>query len=184
MLLIKSTEHVKLQRTAPKILKFCTAVEGYVYISTSEGDVEKLIHIDKQGKILWEKDYQDSIDTFAMFNEREVIVLNVKESTIEIVDLVTHTIRSYPHQYNSDDTASMEIYDFNDSKLFCVVERGGSSNDGRLYAAYFSYDSQDMKEIAHFVSPAEWNPELTISKVNNHSKLAWWKPKHDDFIEF
>lgn len=63
----------------------------------------------------------DSVDTFGMFNEREVIVLNPKDKVIEVVDLHTHTVSSYPHEFVYDSTAYMEIYVFNDSKIFSVV---------------------------------------------------------------
>jgi hypothetical protein len=53
MLLIKKTESVKLERTAPKILKVSTAILGFVYIATTDGTTEKLIHIDHDGQILW-----------------------------------------------------------------------------------------------------------------------------------
>ena len=53
MLLIKKTETIKLKRTAPKILKISTAILGYVYIATTDGSTEKLIHIDHDGQILW-----------------------------------------------------------------------------------------------------------------------------------
>jgi hypothetical protein len=56
-----------------------------------------------------------------MFNEREVIAMNVKDNLIDIVDLLTHAIRSYPHQYVFEDTSSMEIFVFNDSKIFSIV---------------------------------------------------------------
>lgn len=56
-----------------------------------------------------------------MFNEREVIVMNVAEGSIEVIDLLTHIVKAYRHDFSFEDTASMEILVFNDSKLFCIV---------------------------------------------------------------
>jgi hypothetical protein len=61
--------------------------------------VERLVHVDKEGKTLWERDYVDSVDTFGMFNEREAIVLNVNEDKIEVIDLLKHEVRAFPHTF-------------------------------------------------------------------------------------
>lgn len=47
-----------------------------------------------------------------MINEKEVIVLNVPESKIDIINLDTHKIIQVNHQYLFEDTASMAIYTF------------------------------------------------------------------------
>jgi hypothetical protein len=143
MLLIKSTQSVKLQQPALKILKLSTALNGFVLVATTEESFEKLVHVDGEGRTLWERRYADSLDTFGMFNEREVIVLNVAAAAIEVVDLLTHTLRSYPHTFAFEDTAAMEILVFNDSKLFCVVERG-SHGDHRLFLSYYAYGSDNV----------------------------------------
>jgi hypothetical protein len=80
-----------------------------------------VVHVDEAGKSLWERKYQDSVDTFGMFNEREVIVMNVAEGSIEVIDLLTHKVKAYGHDFSFEDTAGMEILVFNDSKLFCIV---------------------------------------------------------------
>lgn len=101
--------------------------------------MEKLVHVDREGKTLWERAYVDSVDTFGMFNEREAIALNVSENKIEVIDLMTHEVRGFPHGFAFEDTASMEILVFNESKLFCVVERG-TAGDHRLFLTYYAYD--------------------------------------------
>ena len=78
----------------------------------------------------------------------------------------------------------MDIYVFNDSKLFSVVERG-SQGDNRLFITYFTYESNSVKEHAGYKSlEEEWNYEQSFEKVNNHSKFAWWKAKYDETIDF
>jgi hypothetical protein len=184
MLLIKSTETLKLERPALKVLKLSTALNGYVFITTSEDSFERLVHVDRQGKLLWEKAYADSIDTFGMFNEREVIVMNVRENLIEVVDLLTHSVRAYPHQYVFEDTSSMNLLVFNDSKLFCVVEKG-SPADSRLFLTYYSYEADNVRPISAYKSqPGEWSYDQEYAQANNHSKVAWWRPKHEASIEF
>lgn len=143
MLLIKNTQSFKLEQPALKVLKVSTALNGFVLVTTTLDSFEKLVHVDREGRTLWERKYADSVDTFGMFNEREVIVLNVSAGQIEVVDLLTHSIRSSPHTFAYEDTASMEIMVFNDSKLFCVVERG-SSGDHRLFLTYYAYESDKI----------------------------------------
>ena len=55
-----------------------------------------------------------------MFNEREVIVMNVSKNLIDIIDLSTYEIRSYPHEYSFPDTVYMEIHLFHNTKIFCI----------------------------------------------------------------
>ncbi len=56
--------------------------------------VETIVHINAEGKILWEHSYNDIIDMFGMMTDREVIVLNVPESRIEILNLEKQSIRT------------------------------------------------------------------------------------------
>lgn len=108
MLLIKSTTKVTLEKRAPKVIAFCPVLNGYLYTATVIGEpYEKLVHIDHSGKVLWEKSYPDSVDTFGMFSEREAIAMSVTAGQIDVIDLLEHTVRSYPHQYAFDDTSSM-----------------------------------------------------------------------------
>lgn len=53
MLLIKHTEKIKLDRPASKVLKLSTALDGFIFVTTTEESFEKLVHIDKLGKTLW-----------------------------------------------------------------------------------------------------------------------------------
>ena len=117
-----------------------------------------------------------------MFNEREVIVLNVGEGNIEVIDLLTHTFKSYTHDFSFENTASMDILVFNDSKLFCVVEEG-SSGDHRLFLTYYTYETDNVKAIASYKSgEGEWEYGHQVGQVNTRSKVAWWRPKHDNTI--
>lgn len=42
-----------------------------------------------------------------------------------------------------------------------------------------------MKQIAAYKSEqGQWAYEQEYAQVNNHSKVAWWRPKHEGTIEF
>ena len=77
---------------------------------------------------------------FGQMNEKEVIVLDVPNSKIDIINLEEQTVRSVNHQYLFDDTAQMFIYNFPETKTFCVQEKG-TFNDHRLRLSYFSYNN-------------------------------------------
>ena len=49
------------------------------------------------------------IDTFGMINEKELIVLNVPESKIDIINLETQKVIQINNKFSFDDTASMEL---------------------------------------------------------------------------
>jgi len=71
-MLLKDTYELKLKQTVQKILVFSTAYNStYVYCAVVKpGQDESIVHVDKEGNILYEKIYPDIIDTFAMINER------------------------------------------------------------------------------------------------------------------
>ena len=128
-----------------------------------------------RGKSLWEKSYKDSIDTFGVFNDSEVVVLNTARGQIEIVNLLDHTIRDYSHHFSFTDTASMEIHTFYDTRYLCIQE-AGLIGEGKLVLTYYRYSSHSFEEVSHYKSKeGEWEYGNSICKANNHSKIAWWK---------
>lgn len=108
-MLLKDSTKIPLNPKMPKILCVSTAFKGtFVVVRLDKpGEKESIVHLDKSGKIIWERNYDDIIDFFAMINEKEVIVLNVKEQKIDIVNLETHKVVQVNHQYLFEDTASM-----------------------------------------------------------------------------
>jgi hypothetical protein len=80
-----------------------------------------------------------------------------------------------------EDPVQMAIYNFSDSRLFCIQEKG-TFNDHRLRLSYYSYDKleEDSTPVAIYMSKDnEWTYDHTIFKANNHSKILWATPKHD-----
>lgn len=84
MLLLRNNIDIKLARPMQKILRVCPAIDNTYLMVTCQDvfDEEKLVHIDSKGKILWEKGYKDSIDTFGFLKDSEVIIMNVSKSLI------------------------------------------------------------------------------------------------------
>jgi len=113
-------------------------------------------------------------------------VLNVPESKIDIINLETHDILQVNLTYLFDDTVSMELHTFSDSKYFAVVEFGGL-NDSRLRLTYFDYSGINEKSqpLTQWDSKEnEWTYDHTIGKLNNHSKIGWWTFKHEQEVSF
>lgn len=102
------------------------------------------MHIDSSGKVLWERTYKESLDTFGMFNEREVIVLNVAKGEIEIIDLANYETRTKKHSFTYPDTSYMQIHTFYDTRLLCVQE-SGLIGDGKLVLTYYLYSSHSFE---------------------------------------
>ena len=98
------------------------------------------MHFDASGNILFEYTYNDLIASFGQMNDKEVIVLNVPHSKIDIVHLQNKIVRSVNHQYLFEDAVQMLIYNFPETRMFCVQEKG-TFNDHRLILSYYSYDN-------------------------------------------
>lgn len=121
-----------------------------------------------------------------MLNEKEVIVLNVLDSKIDIINLETHKIIQVNHDYLFDDVAQMTVETFYDTKLFLVLEKGGF-NDHRLRLTYYPYShiSPETQPVAQWQSKEnEWTYDHFLKKGNNHSKMIWWLYKHEKEISF
>ena len=109
MLLLRNISDIKLEKPMQKILKVCpTFNDTFVMITCQDiFDEEKLVHIDSKGKILWERPYKESLDTFGFFRENEVIIVNLHKSQIEIIDLKNYETRTHPHYFSFVDTTSI-----------------------------------------------------------------------------
>jgi hypothetical protein len=182
MNLLKDTVTVKLQEAPAKILEFSSCYGGYVYVTVWRGTEkgEKLVHIDHEGKKIWERHYTDSVDEFGMFRENEVVVNNPTTSNIEVINLVDHSIVEVPHQYSFPDTSTMHIYTFSETKYLAIIEQGSSEN--KLVVSYYHVDAQ-VKKIT------DWKIEeeiigSTISKFDNHSKVGWFLTKQEQMLKF
>jgi len=114
-----------------------------------------------------------------------VILFEVRAHQIVILNLETYAFTRFPHQFTVDDSALTEVETFYDTKLLCVREHGGV-NDHRLVLTYYSYPLKEGdKPIEKYESKeGEWNYDWPIVKANNHSKMVWYKTKHEQEIEF
>ena len=122
-MLLKDETTITLQPPMMKILCASVAYEGtFVLVRMDKpSQEESIVHLDKNGKILFERTYKDIIDFFGMMNDKEVIVLNVPESKIDIINLQTHSVKQVNHQYLFEDTASMLLFTFSETRFFCVT---------------------------------------------------------------
>ena len=164
-MLLQDSNKITLKPKMQKILCVSTAFHGTFVVARLDkpGEKESIVHLDKTGKILWEKTYDDIIDFFGMMNDKEVIVLNVKEQKIDIINLETHKILQVNHAYLFEDTASMEIKTFSETRYFAIVERG-CLNDNRFRITYYAYDgiNEETKPLAVWqAANNEWTYEHT-----------------------
>ena len=106
------------------------------------------------------------------------------KETIEVINLTTHEIKAYPHQYSFSDTASMDIHTFYDTRFLCI-EEAGLIGEGKLILTYFEYTSCSFEVASQFRSQeGQWNYGQAVAKVNNHSKIGWWKDSFTEELEF
>ena len=154
-MLLKQTHELKLKRQSQKILCFSSAFNGtYVFSQVIKpGETESIVHVNGEGEILFEHKYEDIINDFGMINEREVIVMDVPKSHIDIINLEDRKVRSIEHQYLFEDVAQMCIQTFYDTKMFCIVEKG-TFNDHRLRLTYYDYNS--TYEVEKCKPVCEW----------------------------
>jgi len=120
-----------------------------------------------------------------MLSEKEVILYEVANNQIAILDLTTHTFTRFPHQFTFNDSAQTEVETFYETKLLCVTEHG-QFNDHRLVLTYYSYPLKEGdKPLDRYESKeGEWNYDWPIRRANNHSKIVWFRQKHEEDFEF
>lgn len=88
-MLLKEKTTVKFDKPLLKVLCVSAAYNNtFVMVRMDKPcQEESIVHFDASGKILFERKYDDIIDMFGQMNEKEVIVLNVRNSTIDIINL-------------------------------------------------------------------------------------------------
>lgn len=189
-MLLKNYHKLNLQDKVTKILCFSTAFNNTFVFSRviNPGADESIVHVDANGKILFEHKYPDIINFFGMLNDREVIVMYVPESHIDIINLETQTVRHINHEYLFDDVAQMNIETFYDTKMFVIIEKG-TFNDPRLRLTYYQYEQtlnpETCKPVAEFQSVEnQWTYEYPVKRGNNHSMIVWFRYKHEGEVEF
>jgi hypothetical protein len=147
------------------------------------GEDEGIVHMDANGKFLFQHSYPHVINHFQMINEKEVIVLDVPNAHIDIINLEKKEVRSINHQYHFQDVIQMRIEAFEDSKYFAIIEKG-TYNVHNLYIAYYNYNDthepQTCKPFYEYESTeGQWTYECPIRKGNAHSQIIWFKPKQE-----
>lgn len=189
-MLLKNYHKLVLKEQVIKILCFSTAYNNtYVFSRViNPGADESIVHVDAEGKVLFEKRYPDIINFFGMLNEREVILMYVPDRHIDIINLETKTVRSINHEYLFDDVAQMNIETFYDTKKFVIIEKG-TFNDPRLRLTYYQYEDtyepEKCKAVAEFQSVEnQWTYEYPVKRANNHSMITWFRYKHEGDVEF
>ena len=94
------------------ILYLSAAAKGtYVFLGMPSTGKDVLVHCNKQGQILYEKVFREgsNIDSFGMLSENEVAILESKENRITILDLETHKLAHYNHQFMFEEGDQSQI---------------------------------------------------------------------------
>ena len=75
-MLLKSKSNVKLNKRYQKILYLSTALKDtFVFLGMPSLGKDCMVHCNAEGKILFEKVFDYSVDSFGMYSQREVMVL-------------------------------------------------------------------------------------------------------------
>lgn len=99
-----------------------------------------------------------------MMIDKEVIVCNVKDSKIDFINLETKKILQVNHQYLFEDNGSLKLETFSETRLICLIERGGL-NDNRLRLTYYDYEGlqeHSKPKIQWVASEGDWTHEHHI----------------------
>jgi len=88
-MLLKDSKRIKLEKPALKILCLSIAYNNTFVMTRMDAPCkqESIVHFNADGKILYERKYEDIIDVFGQMNDKEVIVLNIPHSKIDIINL-------------------------------------------------------------------------------------------------
>jgi hypothetical protein len=138
MLLTKSYD-VKLEKMYQRIETLCPAYnDTFVFVALVRPGNDKIVHCDKNGKILFEYNVDDTLMGFNMFNDREIIIPVQIESVILVISLVDYSIIRVPHPYAFELSVQTDISTFFETKYICIYEHG-LCTDHRLRMTYYAY---------------------------------------------
>ena len=109
-MLLKSKATVKLQKRYQKILYLSTALKDtFVFLGMPSLGKDSIVHCDANGKILFERVFEHSVDSFGMSSQREVMVLETRENRISVLDLENYTFTYVPHQFAREESDIVDI---------------------------------------------------------------------------
>ena len=60
------------------------------------------MHVNTEGDILFQVDFEEFVDTMAMLSDKEVAVLRVELNEVWIINLFYKTTTKYTHQFKID----------------------------------------------------------------------------------
>lgn len=79
--LVKFEKHIKFEKPFNQILRISTAINGTIcFLGILESNEDCLTHMDGNGHIIKQKVFAESVDSFAMLSEREVMVLETRRT--------------------------------------------------------------------------------------------------------
>ena len=137
-----------------------------------------VVHVDKNGKILFEHVFDIAMDAFGMLSDKEAILLETRKNCITILNLENHEFRRIAFNFFNEQSDQTDILTFADTKTLCIQENG-RYGDNRFKLNYFHY-GDDKPFLVYESKEIEWTYEYMTRKANNHSMVCWFKGRHDD----
>jgi hypothetical protein len=125
------------------------------------------------------------MDTLGMMSESEAIMVETRGNCITLLDLKSHKFSRVAHHFFNEESDQANVHCFSESKLVCI-EEFGRYNDNRFKLSYYQHPikSKDKPVCQYEARDNEWTYEYLSRKVNQHSMIAWFKARMDDFWEF
>ena len=121
-----------------KVFKFFPAFNDSIVLQVLAGvGKEAIQQYNKDGKKIFEHQFNDLIDAVSMPNEHEVLVLRPEEQNgiVYHFNLLNHSIKKFPHLFQTDVSCQCYMDFFCESNLLAIYEHG----DHYQVQAHFTY---------------------------------------------
>lgn len=142
-MILSSKYVVNMEKKYQKILYLYHAVNNTFVIMTMPGRAtDNIVHMDANGKILFEFTFPKYIDSFGMINDYEAIVCETRLNRVTILNLLTHQFRYITHYFKYEESDQVNIMTFADTKLYCVQENGRYNENHFKLTYYHDGDEQ------------------------------------------
>jgi uncharacterized protein YjiK len=104
-----------------KILFLYTAFnETFVFLALITERKDGIVHVDKQGKVLFQHFFEIPVESIAMMSEKEVVIAETRRNRLSVLDLEAHTFNYYPHHFMSEESDQSNLLAFCETKYLCL----------------------------------------------------------------